>query len=79
MSKVEASNWLMSHRSDLSDGERVSLKSKAKTICIASGKGGVGKTTYSIYLAKSLTEKGHKVLLIDCDYNLSNVFLKLSV
>lgn len=39
----------------------------AKKIVVASGKGGVGKTTLTVALAKALTALGNKVLIIDCD------------
>lgn len=39
----------------------------AKKIVIASGKGGVGKSTFTVGLARALTALGNKVLIIDCD------------
>ena len=39
----------------------------AKKIVIASGKGGVGKSTVTVGLGMALTQLGKKVLLIDCD------------
>lgn len=39
----------------------------AEKIVVASGKGGVGKTTLTVALSKALCSKGKKVLIIDCD------------
>ena len=39
----------------------------ARKIVVASGKGGVGKTTLTVGLAKALTALGNRVLIIDCD------------
>lgn len=36
-------------------------------IAIASGKGGTGKTTFSVNLAYALADSGHSVRLLDCD------------
>jgi chromosome partitioning protein len=37
------------------------------TIAVMNFKGGVGKTTLSILLANELAQRGHRVLLSDCD------------
>lgn len=39
----------------------------AVKLVVASGKGGVGKTTLTVALGKALTALGNKVLIIDCD------------
>ncbi len=48
-----------------------------EVIGIASGKGGVGKTTVSVNLAVALAGLGHKVMLFDADLGLANAQLAL--
>lgn len=50
-----------------------------KTICFVSGKGGVGKTTLACNAAFGLADDGHKVLLLDANFGLSNVELLLGI
>jgi len=50
----------------------------AKKIVVASGKGGVGKSTFTVGLARALTALGNRVLIIDCD-RLRSVDLLLGV
>jgi len=45
----------------------------AKIITIASGKGGVGKTSISLNLSLALAAAGHRVCLFDADLGLANV------
>lgn len=51
----------------------------AEKILIASGKGGVGKSTCTVFLGKALAEKGLKVLLIDTDTGLGALDIMLGV
>ena len=80
MSNECRADWLMSHRSDFQRHHDLSnTKTRlSKIIAIASGKGGVGKTTTSLALAKELSQRSYKVLLVDCDYNLSNTAVNIN-
>ncbi|MFZ5774084.1 MAG: MinD/ParA family protein [Thermodesulfobacteriota bacterium] len=50
-----------------------------RVICVSSGKGGVGKTSFSVNLAAALSQKGKTVLLIDGDLGLANVDVVLGI
>ncbi len=50
-----------------------------KVICVASGKGGTGKTIVSTNLALALTRCGFRVILLDADLGLANAHLLLGV
>ncbi|EJZ41856.1 putative flagellar biosynthesis protein FlhG [Leptospira licerasiae str. MMD4847] len=50
-----------------------------KIIAIASGKGGVGKSTISVNLAISMAKAGQKVLVFDGDLGLANVNVILGI
>jgi flagellar biosynthesis protein FlhG len=51
----------------------------ARTIAVASGKGGVGKTWFAITLAHALARRGDRVLLFDGDLGLANVDVQLGL
>lgn len=48
-------------------------------IAVASGKGGVGKTWFSVTFAHALVKEGKKVLLFDGDLGLANVDVQLGL
>jgi flagellar biosynthesis protein FlhG len=54
---------------------------KPLIICVTSGKGGVGKTSFTVNFAIALTRNGSRVLVVDGDMGLANVdvMLRLSV
>lgn len=48
-------------------------------VAVASGKGGVGKTWFSVTLAHALANEGKRVLLFDGDLGLANVDVQLGL
>ena len=52
---------------------------EARTIAVASGKGGIGKTWFAITLANALARHGQRVLLFDADLGLANVDIQLGL
>jgi flagellar biosynthesis protein FlhG len=52
---------------------------KTVSLCIMSGKGGVGKTNLSLNLSFALRDMGHKLLLMDCDLGLANLDVLLGL
>lgn len=48
-------------------------EARARVITVTSGKGGVGKTNFTVNLALALSSLGQKVLVIDADFGLANV------
>jgi flagellar biosynthesis protein FlhG len=54
-------------------------KGQVKTLAVASGKGGVGKTNVVINLAVAASRLGKKVIILDADLGLSNVDVMLQL
>lgn len=59
--------------------DNIDKKYDGHLIAVASGKGGVGKTWFSICLSQALTNQGKKVLLIDGDLGLANIDIQLGL
>ena len=47
-------------------------------IAVSGGKGGTGKSTFSILLANEYQQKGYRVILCDCDVECPNLFLLIN-
>ncbi|MDX8384373.1 MAG: AAA family ATPase [Ghiorsea sp.] len=54
-------------------------KEMPRVIALSSGKGGVGKTFFSVHLAAHAAAKGQRVLLLDADLGLANVDVMLGL
>lgn len=50
-----------------------------RVICVSSGKGGVGKTNFTLNLALALRQRGNRVLVIDADLGLANIEILLGI
>ena len=61
------------------DGSRTKRPAVGRIVAVASGKGGVGKTWFSITLAHALARQGKRVLLFDGDLGLANVDIQLGL
>lgn len=61
------------NRTHVTPTEDITSSNDAKIITISSGKGGVGKTNFSVNLAIALAKLGRRVSLIDADLGLANV------
>ena len=57
----------------------MTTKKDPVTLCITSGKGGVGKTSLAVNLAFALANKGLRVLVVDGDLGLANVDVLLGL
>jgi len=53
--------------------EKTIEKDQAIVIAVGAGKGGTGKTTFSINLGVALAEMGYRTLLMDADASMSNL------
>jgi flagellar biosynthesis protein FlhG len=70
----------MHNHSDQAAGIRKMKSIKpVRVIAVASGKGGVGKTTVSVNVAVALAKMGQRVALLDADMGLANVDILLGI
>jgi flagellar biosynthesis protein FlhG len=55
------------------------IETKTKLLTITSGKGGVGKSTFTANIGYLLAQRGYKVAIIDADIGLANMQVLLNV
>lgn len=55
------------------------INSRAKTVAVVSGKGGVGKSNFAINFALELLARGKKVLIFDLDVGMGNIDILLGL
>lgn len=58
---------------------RPAPRSKMRVISVTSGKGGVGKTNFTVNFALALVELGYRVIILDGDFGLANVDIAFGI
>lgn len=61
------------HTSKMTNDVQLLQQKKARFICVTSGKGGVGKTNFSINLGIAMCRLGQRTVVIDADFGLANI------
>jgi flagellar biosynthesis protein FlhG len=79
MDQADTLRRLMQKRKSSSSGERTDGLARAQVLTVASGKGGVGKSSLVANLGALLARSGLRVLLVDGDFGLANLDILLGV
>jgi flagellar biosynthesis protein FlhG len=69
--------WVRQARAD--HARRSGRASGPRVVVVAGGKGGVGKSNFSLNFSLALQERGRRVLLVDCDTGLGNLDVLLGL
>ena len=79
---VKAKKMENPEQSSVEDGEESAgngRRTATKVIAVASGKGGVGKSNFTVNLAIELSKMGNRVMIMDADLGLANVDILLGI
>lgn len=57
----------------------IPARKSARVIAVTSGKGGVGKTNFTVNLAIYMMRKNYRVVIVDADFGLANIEILLGV
>jgi flagellar biosynthesis protein FlhG len=76
---TDANNMNTANDRQQNSGIKQGFPQGKNVIAVASGKGGVGKTWFSVTLTHALARAGKKVLLFDGDLGLANVDVQLGL
>jgi len=64
---------------NINSAKKESVPGDARIVAVSSGKGGVGKTNFTVNLAIALSKMGHSVTIIDADLGLANIDILLGL
>jgi len=64
---------------DKEEEYKIPERTVTKVIAVASGKGGVGKSNFTVSLAIELSKLGNRVMILDADLGLANVDIILGI
>ena len=76
---MDQAGLLRDRLANMQKNKQQSFAPAARVITVASGKGGVGKTNFSINLALYLHRKGVRVIVLDADLGLANIEILLGI
>ncbi|MCX8092798.1 MAG: MinD/ParA family protein [Candidatus Goldbacteria bacterium] len=75
--KQESGNF--ENENDSDEISFINKKTSTKVIAVASGKGGVGKSNFTVNVALELNKMGNRVMILDADLGLANVDILLGI